>query len=83
MKIEHKALIFAVGLAAVFPACTIVNEKPADSTPPAAPAPPATATVAPPATVVVVPVATASAAPTTSSTLPIPGAILKPPGKAQ
>jgi hypothetical protein len=91
MIIEHKALLFALELAVVIPACTIVTEKPADSTPPVAPAPPATtvATVAPPTTVVVVPVvtatatasATATAAPTTSSTLPVPGAILKPPKK--
>jgi len=52
MKIEHKALIFALGLAVVMPACTIVTEKPADSTPALSPTPPATA----------VPVAAATAA---------------------
>ncbi len=92
MKIEHKALLFAIGLAVVIPACTIITEKPADSTPAVSAAPPATvsapaatasSSAAPTTTIVLVPVATAtasaSAAPTTASTLPVPGAILKPP----
>jgi hypothetical protein len=64
MKIEHKALTFALTLAVLVPACYITTEKPADSAPPVASstATPAAAATNPP---LVTATATATAVPTT------------------
>jgi hypothetical protein len=68
MKFEHKALSFALALAALIPACYVVSEKPADSAPPVA----AGGTAA-------VPVATTTAPPLTTTTAATPAVPARPP----
>ncbi len=72
MKTEHKALLFAIALAALVPACYIVSEKPADSAPPVAVAG-APAVTAPVATVA------PTAPPLTTTTATTPAVAPRPP----
>jgi hypothetical protein len=74
MKIEHKALTFAVTMAVLVPACYITTEKPADSAPPAVPSAtaPAAATNPPLVTATASTPPTATAVPTTPPTQPRP-----------
>ena len=81
MKIEHKALTFALTLAVLIPACYITSEKPADSAPP--PVASATATAAPTNPPLVTatasaPAVTATAVPTTPPSQPRPPTLPAP-----
>lgn len=69
MKFEHKALTFAVALAALIPACYVVSEKPADSAPPVAVAAGGAAAA----------VATTTAPPLTTTTATTPAVAPHPP----
>ncbi|MEO6598437.1 MAG: hypothetical protein ABIQ16_01095 [Polyangiaceae bacterium] len=69
MKFEHKALSFAVALAALVPACYVVSEKPADSAPPVSTAGAGGAAAAVPTT----------APPLTTSTATTPEVSTRPP----
>ncbi|MES1176896.1 MAG: hypothetical protein ABUL62_21420 [Myxococcales bacterium] len=70
MKFEHKALTFALALAALIPACYVVSEKPADSAPPVGTAGAGGAAAA---------VATTTAPPLTTTTATTPEVAPRPP----
>lgn len=77
MKIEHKALTFAVTLAVLVPACYITTEKPADSAPPAV----ASSTATAPAAATNPPLVTTTATATdTAAASATPPARPRPPG---
>ncbi len=70
MKTEHKALLSAIALAALVPACYIVSEKPADSAPPVAAAGAAAVTTATAVATVAPTVPPLTTTPATTSAVP-------------